>query len=42
VRHGAFGIIAGIANWTIGEKYIDKGDREIGLDYIKKTAALKK
>ena len=34
-------VIVGIANWTIGERYIDKGDREIGLDYIKKAAALK-
>jgi tetratricopeptide (TPR) repeat protein len=34
-------IIVGIANWTVGERYIDKGDREIGFDYIKKAAALK-
>jgi hypothetical protein len=40
-RTGAFDIIVGIANLTIGERYIDKGYREIGLDYIKKTAALK-
>lgn len=33
-------IIVGIANWTIGERYIDQGEKEIGFDYIKKAAAL--
>ena len=34
-------IIVGIANWTAGERYIEKGDIEIGVDYIKKAASLK-